>query len=489
MKKEQVAQIQLCGEPYQRSVSTSGGVETIDCNLTLDNLSQNTSYPDRVIQSVADNEQYLTTLTSKGGFYGIDEIIKVGRNLNFEEAFGLATFVTAALNRPLRQALDGRVNFADSDETNLLQATALLAAFTAKESYVGLTAEEIAGLVAATVSLDTIVKIRSKRNLIAFGGMGGDQGYYIDGARTKFFSLSTLGAITAAVHSPVHKHHSYPNTSKVGGQSAIEFLGARSDFHALTQFEDVLSETDLIMSSAHDTRTLHTLSHRLRGETINHVIGPLSFTTSPDTGLHAMIGVNEKISPSTIIDALGILDQLGFQTYLNSAAYVGTDIIDFDASDFDDRTHVASRHHLVLDEIAPPPFSTLVAFRVDGQNAGVYSIRPDDFYSPAVANGLNIREVIVPNTVEDIMRYNEQALSGVDYSKAKYLAMTVGLSLFVREGLLESDALDPKTRRVNPRILRRYTEKALDSIMNGEAQDKLQQYISSTVHHSGNGSH
>lgn len=485
MKTEQVAQIQLCGEPYQRSVSSPSGVDTIDCNRTLDNLAQSTAYADRVAQSIQDNEQYLSTLSQKGGFYGIDEIIKFGRNLSFEEAFGLATFVTASLNRPLRQALDGRVNFANSDETNLLQATALLAAFTAKESYVGLTPEEIAGLVAATVSLDTIVKIRSDRSLIAYGGMGGDQGYYIDGSRTKFFSLSTLGAVTSAVHAPVHKHHSYPNTSKVGGQSAIEFLGARSDFHDLDRFDAVLRETNLVMTSAHDTRTLHTLSHRLRGETINHVIGPLSFTTSPDTKLHAMIGVNEKISPSTIIDALGILDNLGFQNYQNSAAYVGTDVVDFDATNFDDKVHVASRAHLVLDEVAPPPFTTLAAFRVDGQNAGVYSIRPEDFYSPGVANGLNIRDVVVPNTVEDIMRYNQLALSGEDFSKAKYLAMTVGLSLFVRYGLQESDALDPKTRRVNQGLLRRYTEEALDSIMRGEAVNKLSQYVRSTNQHAG----
>src|SRR5690606_20862012 len=115
---------------------------------------------------------------------------------------------------------------------------------------------------------------------IAFGGMGGDKGYPLNGTNTKLFSLSTLASVALAADGPVHKHHSYPNTSKVAGQSAIEAFGARSDFHSEERFAQVLTESNLVMSSCHDTRTLHSLSHKLKGETINHVIGPLAFTLS-----------------------------------------------------------------------------------------------------------------------------------------------------------------------------------------------------------------
>ena len=88
-------------------------------------------------------------------------------------------------------------------ETDHDRAVALLQGMSVKESFVGLTATEIAGFVAATVYLDTFVRIDHKvEHLTVLGGMGGDKGYEFAGEESKLFSLSTLAAITLSVDVP-----------------------------------------------------------------------------------------------------------------------------------------------------------------------------------------------------------------------------------------------------------------------------------------------
>lgn len=479
IQNESVSFIQLKGEPYQRTLPTG---EQIDCNITSNNLAENSGYNRQVGRLVDQAESELYPLFEQRGFYTIDDKLKHGQNLNFSESFSLITFVCAALNRPLHSELASRIVALGPQDTHLLQATALLSAMSAKESYAGLTSEEIAGLVAGTVHLDTFARIPAEDATIAFGGMGGDKGYPLRGEKTKLFSLSTLAAIGLAVDGPTHKHHSYPNTSKVAGQSAIEAFGARSDFHSVDAFQQVLQDTNLIMSSCHDTRTLHSLSHKLRGETINHVIGPLAYTLSADTPVQAMVGVNEKIHPERIVGAFEILNRKGFQRYDSGAVFCGTDICDLDPYLAFDRPENQAflAEHIRLDEIALPCYSSIVAFYNEGRSRGTYVIQPQDFFPQTTLEKMNFADLEIPNTVADILEANVQALQGGNFTRTHYLAMTMGLGLFLRHALNHSDALNEDAHSVNREYMQECTDQALTILTSGAAIEKLQQYIETT---------
>jgi anthranilate phosphoribosyltransferase len=485
-----IASIQLEGEPYQRVVEVSFGREVVDCSLTLNRLSENTGYRQSLGAKIEAVKEYLSPLLEGEGYYSLDEKIKHGQDLTFTEAFSLITFVCSALNVPLKDELAGKIkNLTTEENTHLLQAMALLSAMSTKEGFVGLREEEIAGMVAATIHLDTVVRLNHPPGLVAFGGMGGDRGYPLNnGERLKLFSVSTLSAAALSVDTPVHKHHSYPNTSKIAGQSAIEAYGARSDLHSQEAFQRVLEETNLVMSSCHDTRTLHTLSHLLKGETINHVIGPLSFTVSADSPLYAMIGVNEKIHPEQIIGALRILNNLGFQRYENSAAYFGTDLTDVPEEMLSPSAYFKSRDlksHVAIDEVAPPPYTTIASFLIAGENVGSFIIHPEDFYPPELLAGFQFEELRIPNTKTDILSANREALEGNNSAKTQYLAMTIGFGLFVRNYLNHPDALDHQSRRVNQRYLRDCTKRGLEILEMGLALERIKDYVLSTQKHSG----
>lgn len=489
---DQIAFIQLKGAPYQQTIEQGGVQVEIDCNTSLDRLAANNGYAASLPEKLEAAANDMATLTEGEGYYDIDRKLKHGKHLTFEEAFSAGAFVASGLNRPLSDAMDGMINNVGPHETHTLQGVALFAGVSTKEAYAHLTGDEIAGLAAATIHLDTVERTEHSGSVLAFGGMGGDKGYPLEHGHgeqpSKLFSLSTLSAVALAVEGPVHKHHSYPNTSKVAGQSAIEAYGARSDFHASDDFSAVLDETDLVMSSCHNTRTLHTLSHRLKGETVNHVIGPLAFTTAAKTQVHGFIGVNEKVHPATIIDALDTLDRRGYQAYDNSAAYCGTDLIEAMPEMLDQKTYYGSpeaKDHVRLDEIAPPPFASLVALSIRGRVAGTFEVRPEDFYTPGELARVNMNDLLIPNTKEAILYFNNEAISGRDEAKARYLAMTIGLGTFVRDYLERPDALDPDTHRLNQAYLRAATAQGLEILMSGQAVAKLEQYVEATQRHAG----
>lgn len=475
------------GEPYQREIAVGDTVERIDCNRTADHLARETGYITLLPEKIREVEGFLDPLFKQGGFDAIDDKLKHGKHLTFNEAFSTITFVCAALNKPLRDVMAGKIQNLKPYEVHRAQATGLLYGLSYVEGFVGLPAEEIAGLVAATIHLDTFVRTHSEEPIISFGGMGGDKGYPLNGENSKLFSLSTLSAIALAVDGPVHKHHSYPNTSKVAGQSAIEAFGARSDFHSPTAFDRVLQEANLLMTSCHDTRTLHTLSHFLKGETINHIIGPLSFTLSSDTPIQAMIGVNEKIHPERITEALMILTKKGFQKYDAGAVFCGTDLTAIDPTQIIDSLENKPflTEHIRLDEVAPLPYISLVAFCKDGENLGTYILSPEDFYPPEVLSQMSLADLEIPNSREDILSANDQALTGQDINKARYLAMTIGLGLFVRHFLGREDALDKETHRVNRDYLRTATARGLEILTSGEAKQKLDEYVQVTQRYAG----
>ncbi len=479
--QESIAVIRLKGEPYQKTVDG----EYIDSSSTLDRLVQNTGYKESLPERIEQVAAYLQPLY-EAGYYGIDARLKKGQPLIFEEAFSAMTFVSMGVNKAVFDQLSTKLpsGMPSDQESIFYQSIALLSALSAKEGYVGLTPEEIAGLVGATLHLDTIIRIPADQPVMGMGGMGGDRGYKRNGDNSKLFSLSTLGAIVLANFGPTHKHHSYPNTSKVAGQSAIESLGARSDQSTKEAFQTIQNETGLLMTSCHTTRLIHTLSHRLKGETINHIVGPLSIPVAAETPIHAFIGVNDNVHPETIIQALKILEQKGIQTYKNSVAFCGLNNTDINDPDLYNSHYYYQRPDLkanvAIDEVAPPPHFTLASFLVNGENQGTYTISPQDFIPTDLLDQIDFNSLLIANTVESITQANQAAVTGQDLPKTIYLAMTAALGIFTRNHLGHPDALDRSIHQVNREMLQASFVQAFETIVNGQALRKLEEYVKAT---------
>lgn len=425
------------------------------------------------------------------GFHGLDALVKSPEPLTYEQCFSLATYVCLTSNSALYDTLVSQVRGYSygllERDTLRLHAVSLLQAMSTREAIIGLRPQEIAGLVAATLELDTVVRVRTPDSLPTFvmGGMGGDRGLKMDGEQSKLFSISTLASFALADLAPVHKHHSYPNTSKVAGQSAIEGLGARSDFFKIRDMEAILGLTGVLMSSCHSTRTLHTVSHVLKGETINHVIGPLAVPQSEANEVNALIGVNHNVHPTTIVEALKIIQDKGIQTYGNSVAFCGIDsTIEYVPSEIVDPEQYYKKRRLknfvALDEVPPPPYTTMVSFLVNGENAGTFLIAPTDFMEKHEAQALQVDHLLIPNTSDAILAANEDVISGRDSLKSKYVAMTVALAIFTRDYVHIPDALDCDTGRVNPAYLRTCYKTACEGMQNGNLGKRVRLYVEAT---------
>ena len=477
---DRVASIRLKGAPYQSEING----EEIDCTNTLESLAINSGYPERLVGAIEDNAENLVPLY-QGGYYGIDGKLKKGQPLTYEEAFSLMAFVSMGTNKLVYESLHGRLpeGMPNDSDTIFFQSIALLSAMSTKEGFTGLTPEEVAGLTAAVLELDTITRISSPDAIIGIGGMGGDRGYPRNGDNSKLFSLSTLSAAILANFCYVHKHHSYPNTSKVAGQSAVEAFGARSDQDSPEALAKLQEEIGLLMSSCHTIRTIHTLSHRLKGETINHIVGPLAIPISPEVSTTAFIGANDNVHPETIIEALAILRKKGIQNYANSIAFCGLNGNGVQGDHFDQEGYYnnpAAKLAVAIDEVAPPPYQTLAAFLVGGENQGTFLISPNDFMDEARLKEIEYKKLLIPNTFDDIVSANRSALQGEDMAKALYLAMTGALALFTKEYAHLDSALNKRTRRVNREYLRHAYSRVLEVILSGRGYEKLLEYVAAT---------
>lgn len=480
IKEFGVSNIPLQGFPYVHSDH--------DLNISMNALAENVDYLFAIQDSINRHGDTLSLLKKPAFYSQTDRILKSGDMLTFEEAFCSSVYVAACINKPLKDELVRNGATFPEGQTHILQSTALLATLSAKEVFKGLSSDEIAGVVSGVLEMDTIVRLPANDSVLCFGGMGGDKGYsFVEDS--KLFSLSTLAAFATSLLGLTHKHHSYPNTSKVAGQTTLEEFGARSDFTCAGEMSDVFNRTSLMMTSCHNTRTIHALSHVLRGETINHLIGPLAFTMDRQVPLQPFIGVNEKVHPQTVIEAILTMKRRSIQNYDRGVVFCGLSG-SIECLDEIERTKLtnadayyndhATKDLVRLDEIAPPPYATLAGFFLGDTFLGNYIIAADDFYSHDVLNGMAQSDLLIPNTSADIIAANHSALSGQDDTKARYLAMTIGLANFVRFSLDNSDALNHNTKRVNAHMLRAHTEEAYQDLKNGMAQAKMEDYCAQT---------
>lgn len=474
------------GYPYEQIIFG----QSHSCTDTLHELVHNEGYRDRLDNKINQHSKDLEPLYALG-FHGLDALVKNPSPLTYEQSFSLVTYVCLTSNSALYNAIATQVKGYSygllEEETLRLQAVSLLQAMSTREGIIGLRPEEIAGLVAATLELDTVVRVKTADSLPPFvmGGMGGDKGLSKNGEQSKLFSLSTLATLALADLTPIHKHHSYPNTSKIAGQSAIEALGARSDFTRSSDMESILDLTGVLMTSCHSIRTLHTISHVLKGETINHIIGPLAVPHNEFEKVNALIGVNQNVHPATIIETLKILQEKGIQAYGNSVAFCGLnnpiehvplEIVDpyefYDTKDL--------KNSVVLDEVPPPPYTTMASFLVNGENTGTFLIAPTDFMEEREVQSLQVDHLLISNNSDAILAANEDVIKRQDPIKARYVAMTVALAIFTRDYVHLPDALDQHTYRVNVAYLRECYKTACKTMQNGKLEKRTRLYVEAT---------
>lgn len=488
-KFPKVSSIKLADSPDSPYVQLLHG-EIQDCNESLNALALTAEYDIQLQEKILEHSEDLRPLIELG-FHGLDKLVKTPQPLTYKESFSLISYVIMASNEALKTRLEpivpGYKDGLTKDNLLLLQSVSLLQAMSTREAMIGLTAEEIAGMIAATVELDTITRVKTEPDLpvFALGGMGGDRGIAMNGEYSKLFSVSTISAFVLGEYGLVHKHHSYPNTSKIAGQSAIESFGSRSDFKSSQSMEHILETSNILMTSCHTTRTLHHISHALKGETINHVIGPGAFPHSADVPLTAFIGVNQNVHPSTFIDALKILNTKGIQKYSNSVAFCGIDDeLAHISSDILDPekfyTSPALKKMVAMDEVPPPPYITMASFLIDGENKGTFFIEPSDFMSNEDVQHLSQANILIHNEKCEILRANTEVISGTDEFKVKYVAMTAALALFTRDFAQLPDALNLETKRVNPIYLKKCYRETLETVQLGKAKERMQLYVEST---------
>ena len=239
------------------------------------------------------------------------------------------------------------------------------------------------------------------------------------------------------------------------------------------------------MTSCHSTRTLHTISHLLKGETINHALGPLAIPQDGQDNLCALIGVNHNVHPETAANTLKVLQERGIQNYGPSVAFCGINLplSKVPLEIMEEKAYYlfsGLRELVVLDEVAPPPFTTMASFLLPNKEPITILLSPLDFMVEKQLGELNLSHLAVPNSKEDILRANTAVINGSDLAKISYIAMTIALGLFTRDFASRPDAFDFFNKKINRDFLRSCFTKAYKSLINGNLLEILNNYIRAT---------
>ena len=400
----------------------------------------------------------------------LDRKVKHGGNLSFEESFCGMCYVLAATNAHFyevyRSHFDKAYGADFTGEKALAIASAFLNLMATKESLSCLTAEEIAGLVAAGM-MDTVVSLDVPR-VIETCGMGGDKGFRCSrtGVIKKTINVSTLSALVlCAVGLPAAKHGSYGNTSAVGSTEAIELFGAETSMTSVAQVMSIWRDSNFCFFDAHWCKTIHDLSHLLMMETINHVIGPMTPPFSSKTEVNKLMGVNEKIHPRTVAEAYALLHQKGKQNVGGVIIVCG---LDEGAQGIDPINFADVKKHAIMDEVSP--YVSVVSATLHGEYLGTWLLSPEDF-----GISIDAEKIQVANKKEEMQEANIAALNDANSNLADYLAVNAALGLYAMEYLPRSDAVTPNG--LNRAYLRECFSRCREAISSGAAKKVLDKYV------------
>lgn len=402
----------------------------------------------------------------------IDRKVKAGNNLTFEEAGAGMLHVIAATNASFERV--ARQKFVDAygdfcDQRAIAMAAAFLNLMAAKESLWSLSAEEIAGMVAAT-SVDLAYRFNPptrSSSVLETCGMGGDRGFTRQGRRFKSINVSTLSAAVAStVGVSALKHGSYGNTSAVGSTDAIESLGAKVAHGSLADVLGPWQQSGFAYLDAHASKTVHDLSHLLRMETVNHVIGPMTPPLASDIRVSRIMGVNEKVHPATVVRAYAILHERGFANVGGLAVVAGLERGARAAECVASATALkdASR----IDELSP--YESVVAVGFGQSEPKLLTLAPESF-------GIRLDESAVLLPSDDgalARRSNLQVLAGSAPDLAAYLAMNAAL------GVTVARAQDLAGLLGGLNALAETTAECLEAIRSGRTGETVRRYVEAT---------
>lgn len=402
----------------------------------------------------------------------LDEKVKLNNGLPFEDAFRGCCYTLAATNRSLYRVLRKRLKkAADGGSFTITHALtsgiAFMQLMAMKEALSSLTEAEIAGLSAASL-MDVIIRFELGEEVAETSGMGGDRGFGGDD-KTKSINASTLSAIVlSSLGVPTVKHGSYGNTSPHGSTNTIEGFGANVNTASVEEVHEIWKKVGFLFFDAHWCKTIHDLSHLLRIETVNHIVGPMTPPISAKTRIHKLIGVNHNVHPETIVKAYNILHLKGFQKIGGIVAITG---LNSESEPFTNPADTVSVKKLsVLDEVSP--FASVVSIGWEGTFCGTDLIRPSDFgVTISLADILLVKK-------EKTQQFNYDALTGSNSALADYLAMNSALALFSARYANRSDAV------VSGKISRKYLKECFsicrEAIHSGKAERKLVEYVQAT---------
>lgn len=401
----------------------------------------------------------------------IDRKIKRNEDLTFEEAFCGNCYTLSATNRVFYQAIHRSIAKAVggrfSPEQALASGTAFLELMATKEALNALQSEEIAGLAAAGL-MDTVVRLYLGETVTETCGMGGDIGIQRNGKCLKTINISTLSAIVlASLGVPTVKHGSYGNTSTLGSTEVIESFGAQIAHSSIEEVLHIWKCTRFCFFDAHWCKTIHDLSHLLRLETINHIVGPMTPPIHCRTRINKLMGVNEKVHPEVIVRAYAELHSRKLQTVGGVVVVTG---LEKGSEKIDPTDKVLVRSKSVLDEVSP--FATVVSVGYGEKFIGTDLLTPSDF-------GVSIEPdaILIQNIPENIKHANYEALSGKNSTLTDYLAMNSALALFA-SCLSETEGFEHG--RLKRKLLQRCFRECHRAIKSGAAIRKLREYVRAT---------
>lgn len=381
----------------------------------------------------------------------LDTKLRHGNHLGIVEALGGMLRVIAGTNNIL-----GRLLFPnDNASTNQVRGTFFLTRMAAKEQYIGLTAEEIAGMVLATM-LD-LVYCPSIKSVAETSGMGADRGW--NSKKVKTINASTLTAILlAAMGIRSMKHGSYGNTTKVGSTDVPEQFGANIIQRTPQEVENIINECGFWFNDAHSVKTVHDLSHLLRVETVNHVIGPMTPPVLQSTVLYKMMGVNHYVHPETVAKAYALLHKL--EAVNLGGAVIVAGLKASPRNDKEARSFAWYRENCFLDEVSP---ETTIVSMVRGSELLFTEVL---CVHDLIPHHITLEDIKVPNEIRPLMRANYQALGGRGIY-AEYLALNVAFAM-----LATSDTSN------NPIAhLGKYFNTAYETLQEGKGVDTLRRYV------------
>jgi anthranilate phosphoribosyltransferase len=361
----------------------------------------------------------------------IDDALKnIELEVDFETIMHAMLYMLSGSNRQLRDIVNDRVLDLYNDESAcdgqafIARAISVVQALACRQRFHSLTASEVAAIAAGGMA-DCVAHL-DLGEVIETCGMGADKGFgkSSHGAvQYKTINVSTLSALVlSSIGLPAIKHGSYGNTSKVASSNAADMLEIPRHFESYELMMEYFCETGFLYLEAGVFKTVHDLSHMIKHETVNHILGPMSVPLSSNTILHKLIGLNGHMDPRVIVEAYNILHERNYQAMGGIVAICGLSS-DAEFEMFDLTVPNDLYRSTVVDEISP--HGTLLAVGCGGDYFGQVVIELNDFGECSFTEA----EIMIPNEEEAVKVANMAALTDEDSRLSDYLAANAALAL------------------------------------------------------------